>query len=170
MATSLGADQLSVWRTRSLAPLTLLGLRACGYAFNKERVQRLALSSSYSVLLALTLLYVRVSRDGDTVRKLPSSSQTFRDYDLAAVRTLASSTFFAAAAAWALYVAGVSTTLVLLQALLLPLNVFTSELARLHLWGESEASSSALQRPFADEQAKLKSLFEELTRLPSGKR
>ena len=99
-----------------------------------------------------------------------SSSQTceacaapvsFRDYDVAALRSLSSSLLVAAGSAWALHLAGVTTTLLLLQCALLPLACFDAEVVSLHLFQLPEGRPE-LQRPWPSETEKAEAALAEL--------
>ena len=163
---------MRAWRKKALAPFCLVACNAAGVVFTDERVSRIALASAYATGLCLALCYARVLSANDRGRVLtlpaaagsPERRLTFREYDLDALRQLTVSSALAAGSAWAAHSLRMSTTWLLLQALLLPLAVFDSELVSLHCWRLPETRPE-LQRPFAGELAKAEAVSREVRAL-----
>lgn len=175
MAT-LGASTLRSWRKKALAPLFLVAANAGGVAFTPERVRFVVAAAAFSSLLTLALIYARlVARDdrarfvllpaapGGAVGTTPQPPRrlSHRAYDLEQLRQLAGSCALAAGTAWCVHAAGLSSTWLLLQSLLLPLALFDSELAALHCW-RLEETRAELQRPWPGEAVKAEAALREL--------
>jgi Phosphate transport (Pho88) len=162
---SLGARTLRAWRRKVAAPVLLVVANASGFAFTPENVRFCALSAAYSILICLAATYVRILRRDDRGRVLQAAQGaapvSFRDYDVAALRSLSSSLLVAAGSAWALHLAGVTTTLLLLQCALLPLACFDAEVVSLHLFQLPEGRPE-LQRPWPSETEKAEAALAEL--------
>ena len=162
---SLGARTLRAWRRKAVGPALLVAANAGGVAFTPATVRFCALSCAYSLVICLAATYVRLARRDDRSRSLRLADSavnvSFRDYDAAALRALASSMFVAAGSAWALHAAGITTSLLLVQCVLLPMACFDAEVVSLHLCGLSEGRPE-LQRPWPSESEKAEAAVAEL--------
>ena len=139
-------DPTRLWKLRLACPIVLLAANAFGIAFTPALIHRCALAAFYILALVYSATALAIMRAADTTEiVVHGKPERVREHDLRSLRETAHSSAVALVAAYCLYLAGVTTNLLLVQTLLLPLTALTSAVVQSALFGE------AVVRPFPSE-------------------